>query len=274
MENDCPACGHPLRLRTDWLSYCQNCGLHRSTLQAGPGKAFEGLETLRRQNFEIILDRVSKLRPLEGARVLEIGCAKGWFLEAARARGAIPAGVEPVASDAAIARGRGFHVEEGLFPDSPADKGPYDLVVFNDVFEHLPDPASAAKATGDLLSPDGFAIINLPSSEGAIYGLARVLNKLGVHGPFERMWQKGLPSPHLTYFSPGNLRQLVERHSILREVQSFSVASVSRDGLTDRVSGRGVGVPAWLLLPAIWGLSFVLPLLPPDLHVGIFAKKN
>lgn len=272
-NKNCPACGGTLRAADEWLSYCGNCGLYRSTLQAGPGKAFEGLEHIRRKNFETILNRIAEIRPLAGLRVLEIGCSRGWFLEAARARGTIVFGVEPVHEDAEVARAAGFLVEEGLFPDRPLDPGPYDIIVFNDVFEHLPEPAAASRAVAERLAPGGLAVVNLPSSRGAIYNVARLLRAAGLRGPFERMWQKGLPSPHLTYFSPVNLRLLFERNSTLREVMTFTLPSISRSGLSDRVSSRNVGIPSWLLTPALWAMSFVLPLLPADIHVGVFTKE-
>lgn len=257
-----------------WLSRCETCGLYRSTLVAGPGQAFEGLEDLRRRNFELLLAEIEGLVPLKGARILEVGCAKGWFLEAARQRGASVLGIEPVEQDAKVAESAGLTVRRGLFPAAAKGLGPFDLIVFNDVFEHLPDPADAVRAAEELLANGGMLVINLPSSEGAIFWLAGVLKRLGLPGPFERMWQKGLPSPHLSYFSPTNLEMLVNRHSALREVRTMALPTLSRKGLGKRLSGRSVGLPAVVVGPATWLLSFVLPLLPADIHVAMFSKHD
>lgn len=275
LPDQCAACGSSSTATlSPWLSRCGNCGLYRSTLVAGPGQAFDGLEDLRRRNFELLLAEIGKLLPLAGTRVLEVGCARGWFLEAARNQGASVLGIEPVEADARAAESAGMTVRRGLFPAAAAGLGPFDLIVFNDVFEHLPDPAEAVRAAEALLAEGGMLVINLPSSRGTIYGLARVLQRMGLPGPFERMWQKGLPSPHLSYFSPSNLEMLISRHSALRQVQTMALPTVSRRGLGKRLSGRSVGLPVFVVVPITWLLSFVLPLLPADIHVAMFRKPG
>src|SRR4051812_18112549 len=42
----------------------------------------------------------------------------------------------------------------------PAPKGTFDAIVCFDVFEHLPDPLSAAKTLSDSLRPGGFLVQN------------------------------------------------------------------------------------------------------------------
>lgn len=273
LPDACAACGSgSIAILSAWLSRCESCGLYRSTLVAGPGQAFEGLEDLRRRNFELLLAGIEGLVSLKGATILEVGCARGWFLEAARAKGAKVLGIEPVEHDAKVAESAGLTVRRGLFPAAAVGLGPFDLIVFNDVFEHLPDPAEAVRAAERLLAEGGTLVINLPSSRGAVFWLAGMLRRAGLSGPFERMWQKGLPSPHLSYFSPSNLELLVSRHSGLRTVHTMTLPTLSRKGLGKRLSGRSVGLPAAIVGPATWLLSFVLPLLPADIHVAMFSK--
>lgn len=257
-----------------WLSICPHCRLYLSNLAPGPGKAFDGLETLRRQNFEATLDAIERIKPLRGKRLLEIGSAKGWFLEAAQKRGAIVTGVEPVSSDAAIARGNGFQIEEGLFPECPSDKGPYDIIAFNDVFEHLPDPAKAVIDIDQRLADNGLLSINIPSSDGIIFKTAKTLASLGFEKPYDRMWQRGLPSPHMSYFSPENLKQLVERFSGLKRWPGvpISLPSISISGLRERIDGQNVGLPTWMVYPAMLAFSAVSGMLPSDIHLAIFTK--
>jgi hypothetical protein len=69
------------------------------------------------------------------------------------------------------------------------------------VFEHLPDPYGVAQVLRKHLSSRGFVIINLPVSDGLVFRFARTLARIGVRAPLERMWQVGMPSPHLSYFS-------------------------------------------------------------------------
>jgi len=268
----CPACLADMKRRSSWLSRCENCGLYVSKLSPGPGKAFEGIERLRRQNFEMVLNQIEDIRPLNGQRLLEVGSAKGWFLQAAKSRGAIVSGIEPVSSDAEVARSSGLDIEEGLFPDYPTDPGPYDLIVFNDVFEHIPNPAEAAKAAADLLGRDGLLVINIPSSRGVIFRTASLLNKAGIPGPYDRMWQRGLPSPHMTYFSPDNLKTLIERHTGLRRWVSKPLPSLDRSGLRQRIDSMQTGVPSGIVYAGAWVLSFVASALASDIELSIFTK--
>ena len=84
-EAHCPSCGAPARALKDWLFYCRACGFEFSNLKAGSGTGIEGLETLRKTNFRLLLDRIAAVRPIEGATGLEVGPADGWFMEAAAA---------------------------------------------------------------------------------------------------------------------------------------------------------------------------------------------
>ena len=159
-----------------------------STLEPGGGTGVDGLEAMRRQNYEVLLDRLARTRPLAGLRVLEVGSAWGWFIEAVGARGAFAQGIEPERVNVDLYRERGLGVQHGFFPDDLADRGPYDLIVFNDVFEQLPDPAAAGAAVESLLRPGGLVVVNLPSNRGALFRLASLLERLGVAGFYERLW--------------------------------------------------------------------------------------
>jgi len=269
----CEACGGRQSQSHDWILHCPSCGFLASTLTPGAGTGVEGLEALRKHNYARLLDRLETLRPLQGARILEVGCAWGWFLAAARERGASVQGIEPERANAELARAAGLPVEVGYFPADLEASGPFDAIVFNDVFEHIPQPSALLGPLEALLAPDGLLVINLPSSAGALFRLARTLDRVGVHGPFERLWQKGFPSPHISYFNPNNLRLLVERHSGLRRALEFPLDSVLREGLSERIGSSHRGLAGTLMLAGIWTMSFVLPLLPSDIHVGVFRRS-
>lgn len=141
----CEACGAAMRKKKTWLYRCEACGFFASTLHPAQGTGVPGLEELRRFNFEIMLDRLEEMRPLAGTQILEVGSAWGWFLEAAQRRGAKVQGIEPEAATAELARRHGLDVETGFFPADLRDRGPYDMIIFNDVFEHLPHPSLRIK---------------------------------------------------------------------------------------------------------------------------------
>jgi SAM-dependent methyltransferase len=270
-SKECPACGMAMREVNAWLYACPGCRYMKSSLTPGVGAPVEGIEYLRRRNFEALLDRLSCHKTLKDARLLEPGCGKGWFLEAAQRRGMIVQGNEP-GPDGAVARNSGFAVDPAFFPQDLCSNGPFDAIIFNDVFEHLPDPIDAIVAVERLLADDGILVLNLPSSDGLFFRVATLLNRLGWRGPYERLWQRGLSSPHMSYFNTSNLVSFVHRHTALRLMDEFSLPSISRDGLRKRIK---VTIPSWrgdAMFAAVWLASFVLTKAPPDITVVMFRK--
>ncbi|WP_165251411.1 class I SAM-dependent methyltransferase [Paludisphaera soli] len=83
-----------------------------------------------------VLDAIG---PVEGLRVLDLGCGKGRFSRALQERGAIVAGVD--LSTAMLADADGIDRVRGSARSLPFRSGSFDAVVAVEVFEHL-DPAS------------------------------------------------------------------------------------------------------------------------------------
>jgi SAM-dependent methyltransferase len=268
----CEACGSVMRKKKTWLYRCKACGFLASTLRPAEGTGVPGLEELRRCNFEIMLDRLEEMRPLAGTRILEVGSAWGWFLEAAQRRGGKVHGIEPEAANAELARQHGLEVETGFFPADLRDRGPYDAIIFNDVFEHLPNPSLTIREAAKLSNPSGMVVLNLPSSDGILFKMATVLDAFGSGSWLERLWQKGFPSPHVSYFSPKNLKMLVEKHTDLTRVKTFSLNSVTRNGLAARIGSSHRTAAGAIAFTGVWALSFVLPILPSDIHVSVFQR--
>src|SRR4051812_12356690 len=186
----CDVCRAPMALDVIPDTFrCGRCGFYKSVfpVRINEGERIDevaretALKPLRSLNFRHILDEIRKDIP-PPASVLDVGSAHGWFLEEAEARGYNATGIEPDAEMAHHGRGRVIH---GFFPD--AVDGRYDIIIFNDVFEHLPHPNLMARAIADRLKPAGCAIINLPVSSGLVFRAARVAATLGVKGPLERM---------------------------------------------------------------------------------------
>jgi SAM-dependent methyltransferase len=210
---------------TSWTYRCPHCGLWRSTLTPGinvDGHAlseedrFRGLAPIRLANFRTVFEHLSIFTPLESLRVLDVGCAYGWFLEAAMARRMTAVGLEPDARTAQIARAKGLDVVQGYFPDSLPDAASFDVVVFNDVLEHIPGVNRILAASGQALKRNGFLVLNLPSSSGSLFRLASIAARLGWLAPWKRLWQLAFPSPHVYYFNRTNLDVALQAHGFHR----------------------------------------------------------
>ena len=269
----CPVCGAAMRTAGDWLRKCPSCAFMMSSLPAAGGRGVSGLKSLRMRNFQIILDHLVPLMPRPAATLLEVGCAEGWFLRCAADRGLRAEGIEPDPGRLESG-GPQLKVRSGYFPQALEAGARFDAIAFNDVFEHLPDPRKAIVEVDQRLVLGGVAVLNLPSSDGLVFTVARLLHSLGVSRPYERLWQKGMESPHITYFNPRNLRRFVEGNTGLRYVGGRRLAAFTRRGLWRRIASTySVGASAAIFAVA-WPASFLLELFPSDAELLIFAKGS
>lgn len=280
----CPVCGKAMTARKpDWWHVCE-CGMEASTLAPrihDPSldpvfdwqQRVQALSHLRKQNAQRILDRIEQ-EVAPPARLLDVGCASGWFLEAAQARGYQVCGIEPDPRMAA-ACDPALGIRGGLFPEALDGGERFDILTFNDVFEHLPDVQAAMNACVRHLAEDGVLVINLPNARGGIYRLSRAAAALGIPGPFERMWQKDYPSPHLTYFMPSTLKRLADSAGLIEQAR-FPLPAITASGLWarvryDRTRSLAYAVAAWAVVLAALPL---LAVLPSDISVQIFGRPR
>lgn len=241
----CRLCASTATPFTPWAWHCSGCGVRFSSLEphiddggaVAPDeqKRIAGLRAVRDSGHAIVLDALAAQRPLAGLTALDVGSAHGWFLEAAAARGLRATGIEPARDVAGRARARGLDVTTGYFPDQLADDARFDLMSFNDVLEHLPDPVAALGAAQRHLSPGGHLLICIPTAEGLAYRVATGMARVGMTGPLDRLWQRGLPSPHLWYFTERSLGGVVTKLGFVR-VDGGRLPSVERRGLRERIA--------------------------------------
>ena len=263
----CPACHYESAALSVAINQATSVELNEAEREAG-------LKALRLENFRAIV-QYAKRHARPGARsLLDVGSAHGWFLETARGDFDV-LGVEPDAVVGSRAAARGLPVRAGFFPDVLKEGECFDVIVFNDVIEHIPDIRSALDACRQRLNADGILILNLPSSHGFFYRLSKLLIRLGWRMPFERLWQKGLPSPHVHYFSPDNLSKLVAGRGF-DLVDSAELPALRAKGLRERLScaGKASLLALWAQYIAILCAIPVTRMFPSDIIVCIFRKKT
>lgn len=230
-----------------WHWECEKCGYEKSDFEPAINEKFvhekideqqreKGLRALRMGNFDKLLDAIENVHPASG-RILDVGCAHGWFLEAAKNRGFDTLGIDPDQQFITTAP-HGVSIRQGFFPDILEETEKFDVIVFNDVFEHVIDVKAVLHGCKKHLKSGGVLVINLPSSSGMFYNVARLLCKFGSCSFFSRLWQEGLPSPHLHYFNPTNLRLLLQSNGFV-EVTNGRLPTLLLRGLRARVSYTG-----------------------------------
>ena len=154
----------------------------------GPMKALHEINPLR-------LDYIDQRAPLNGARVLDVGCGGGLLSEGMAIRGARVLGIDlaQASLDVAAAHAREHEVEvqyrcqsaEQLAEEQP---GAFEIVTCLEMLEHVPDPGLIVSACARAVQPGGtvfFSTINrnLKSFLLAIVGAEHVLGMLprGTH---------------------------------------------------------------------------------------------
>lgn len=262
----CPACRYE---SADLQPTINDHTAHQNVNEADRETA---LKALRQDNFKAVAASAGALAAPGAASLLDVGSAHGWFLEAASGRFTV-LGIEPDSAVGDVAAARGLPVRAGYFPDALRDGEYFDVIVFNDVIEHIPRIDGALAACHQRLAAGGVLMLNLPSSRGFFYRLSTLFARVGWRGPFERMWQKDLPSPHVHYFDAQNLTTLVERHGFKR-VASFELPSLRASGLMARLRFVGdVGkVALYTQFVAVMCAIPVLRLFPSDIVVCAYRK--
>jgi SAM-dependent methyltransferase len=183
---------HSKRQLVNAIVRCADCGMVSLPLHFAPPVAYT--DAADPYYLEQAAQRIANAHRLlglipAGGRLLDIGCACGFLLVAARERGFAVQGVEMSAWASQHARDAyGLDVRTGSLEGAGLPAATYDAVVMADVIEHLTEPRRTVQAIHRVLRPGGRLLLLTPDVGSA---LARVL------GP--RWW--GLLDDHYFYFS-------------------------------------------------------------------------
>lgn len=280
----CPVCHTEMFVGYQpWHYYCGLCAYEKANLSPciNTSDAHElideraresGLRGLRIQNFLTLVAQIKSLRN-SGGRLLEIGCAHGWFLEASQGDFDV-FGLEPDEQVYNSTSKRGLPVRLGYFPEALESDEKLDVMVFNDVIEHIPGISKVLEECHRSLNNGGLLVLNLPNSGGVFYRLSKVLFRFGFPRFFERLWQEGLPSPHLHYFNLMNLSAILLENGF-EVIKNGRLSTLGLKGLYTRISYTGNhGAIASTLIWVCLVLSLpILRFLPSDIMFVIASKK-
>lgn len=283
-SENCPVCNSELSVgHYSWHSLCRSCDYEKANLQPTINSHLShqlidenaretGLRELRISNFKKLLAKIKLLKP-NGGRLLDVGCAHGWFLETAKNDFEV-LGLEPDKSVFDATFRRGLPVRMGYFPEALDESERFDVIIFNDVIEHIPDIKQVLASSHQYLHKDGLLVLKLPSSNGFFYRLSNIFSRLGFSGSFERLWQKNLPSPHLHYFNLSNLVSLLKSNGFDTKI-SGDLSTLRLAGLYTRVSYTGnLNVIARMIICASVVLFLpLLKILPSDIVYVISVRK-
>ncbi len=228
----CTCCGNQsaekfLYEKNNFLIYqCTGCGLGRTEAPEFNSKSyydasyFNGSHAdgysdyigARKVLYEQFKDEVVSLQKhvINYDTLLEIGCAYGYFLEAAKPYFNNVYGLEICEDAVADCHQRGLSsVKQGMLsPASLSQLPELDVVVMLDVIEHLPNPHEALQVACKKIKLGGHLII----TTGDFTSLASKIRGSN--------WRLMTPPQHLWFFTPKSLRLLGE--SLDMEVVNIS----------------------------------------------------
>jgi len=195
----------------DQLVECRSCSLvyvnprvDESILLAGYQDAvdpeFVSKNQDRIRTFERTLRPILKtLNIPSNKRILDVGCAGGAFLVAAKNCGLQPIGIEPSRWMADYGRSQyGVEIHQGILEAGRFPTASFDMVSMWDVIEHVTKPAEVLKTISDVLVPEGILLINYPD-----YG-SWAARLMGGKWPF-------LLSVHLLYYTRATMVEQLRR---------------------------------------------------------------
>jgi methionine biosynthesis protein MetW len=140
------------------------------------------------------------------ATVLDVGCGTGSVSKILmETRGVQLLGIEPDPHRVAVARSRGINAMQGFFDEKTVENlGKFDVVVFADVLEHLPDPGAALRLAHQVLKPDGAVVASIPN-------IAHWSVRLDLLcGRFDYQPYGIMDATHLRWFTEKSVRALFE----------------------------------------------------------------
>ncbi len=162
--------------------------------------------TLNNLADRTLIERIKQQKSSGG--FLEVGCAGGAFLSAARDAGYHVKGVEYSSEAADFARKRfGLDVKTGDLVSARFPDNSFEVVFMGDVLEHLPDPVATIGEINRVLNPTGILVIECPMQTNTIF------SRVGFAGYslLGRRTTVHLPPYHLFEYRPASMRNLLHR---------------------------------------------------------------
>lgn len=195
-------------------------------------------ERLYLKTFRKRIQVLSRFGVKEG-RILDVGCAAGYFLAIAKEKGFACMGVELSETMAKFARERyGLDVRVGTLEAARFPDASFDCITFWDVLEHVPDPTAVLREARRLLAPGGIVLVETQNVDSAF---ARRMGSA---------WHHYKHAEHIYHFSPDTLRRVFERAGLecIHWQSDLGGKYVSLDFVVER-AGRLHPILTYLLSP-------------------------
>lgn len=187
-----------------------------------------------------------------GEKMLDVGCGSGLSLLEATALGAQAYGVEADPNVQRIATKLGLHIYIGSLHDSPFPDVCFDLIVLNQVIEHIPEPDAALIRLKGMLKPGGRIVLVFPNRRSLWSGL------------FGRKWINWHIPYHLHHFDATGFTAFAQRLGYLVARQKTITPNIWTILQLRALHTRStLGVPS-----PMWEVKLAAPPAAPDMAVA------
>lgn len=280
----CLVCGgtadHLYHKRQHQVFRCRDCGLgvvdplpsaeelerfyantyYESDHEWGYHTEYGELEAGLRKMYRRFLRRIEALYPGQRFdRVIDVGCAYGFFLDAVEERWKpehlVGVDVTPESKEHNSARGREFHA--GFFEQVELPEDHFGLAFMGDAFEHVHDPIAVVEKFARILAPGGVVVITTVDFDS---WLARILGS---------RWRLMNPPEHLFFWTRRSISRLFADHGFETRVENYWLY-YPKSYVHQRTRAQFGLTPRFIdLLP-----GDVVPIPSFDVLMGIFRKRE
>ncbi len=276
MEKNCFICAGKIIRNNDFSFKCLNCKFYFSNLKSGHGQDVHGIENIRKKNFRKLLNRIVKIKSYP--KILEIGSGDGFFIEECLQL-KIPIVGSEASEDSLKSLKKKFGKKTKILklslPEQIEKKinEKFDFIIFNDVFEHLNNLDDVIVQLKKALKHGGSIIINLPSSNGIIFRISELMMRFGFPKFYERLWQKNMSSPHLSYFNKENLDKLFFKHNFYNSQSGYldSLSAKSFDRIKNMYDNNLI---TFFISIICFFFAMIQKVLPKDIIFSFFRINN
>lgn len=193
-----------------------------------------------------------------GQVMLDVGCGSGLSLLEAQELGAEAYGIEADPNIRRIADELGLRVHIGSLHDQPFPGVSFDLIVLNQVIEHIPDPSIALVALKERLKPTGRLVLVFPNRRSFWQRLSGA-KWINWHIPY-----------HLHHFDANGFKAFAQRHGF-RVIRQKTITPNIWSILQLRAVRQSPepGIPS-----AMWEVKSAAPVVSSDLGKSLTLSSQ
>jgi 2-polyprenyl-3-methyl-5-hydroxy-6-metoxy-1,4-benzoquinol methylase len=175
---------------------------------------------------KLLLQHVCSNEKMNGRRYLDIGCAMGCSLIAAQSHGFEAYGVEPETYIAEYAKNSlQLNVINSLFKADLFEKSYFDVILINQVLEHVPYPGDMFQDIVKILKPGGTLILGVPPVDWLRVCIGNIVMPFVHKSKVKRIARLNVfygPESHINFFQTKSVAYLCKEYnvSLLKKIHS------------------------------------------------------